>query len=312
MILSVTLNPSVDHALFVDQIKVGDTNRVKRTERDAGGKGINLSRVVAELGALTVATGFLGGGAGDYVKGVLDRQGVNHDFVEVCEDTRINFSVEDMSLGPPTTFNEPGPHIQPAELEDLFTHVREHLASARWMTLGGSLPPGVPSDVFAKLIRLAGEHGIRVALDTDGEPLKLGIEAGPALLKPNAKECSRLLSRKIETADEAMLGAVELFDRLPRTCMVIVSLGLDGAVLACEQGHFRGYTPQVEVRSTIGSGDSLIAGFLWALEDGRPIDEALRWGLACGAATATTDGSEIARKPKVLELLPQARVDLMQ
>ncbi|HVT12261.1 MAG TPA: 1-phosphofructokinase [Fimbriimonadaceae bacterium] len=309
MILSVTLNPSVDHALFVDQLRVGDTNRVKRTERDAGGKGINLSRVVAELGAHTVATGFLGGGPGDYVRGVLGRQGVSHDFVEVAEDTRINFSVEDLSLGPPTTFNEPGPHIRHEELENLFAKVRGHIGEVRWMTLGGSLPPGVPADIFAQFIRLANEHRVRVALDTDGEPLKLGIEAGPVFLKPNAKECGRLLNRSIETPEQALEGAIELNARLPRTCIVIVSLGRDGAVMTCDQGYFRGYTPQVEVRSTIGSGDSLIGGFLWALEEGKPVEEALRWGLACGAATATTDGSEIARKPKVLELLPQARVE---
>ncbi len=309
MILSVTLNPSVDHALFVDQLRVGDTNRVKRTERDAGGKGINLSRVVAELGARTIATGFVGGGPGDYVRGVLNRQGVAHDFVEVAEDTRINFSVEDSSLGPPTTFNEPGPHIRPEELESLFAHVRKHIGEVRWMTLGGSLPPGVPADVFAQFIRLANEHGVRAALDTDGEPLKLGIEAGPVFLKPNAKECGRLLSRSIETPEQALAGAIELNARLPRTCVVIVSLGQEGAVMACDEGNFRGYSPQVEVRSTIGSGDSLIGGFLWALEEGNSVTEALRWGLACGAATATTNGSEIARKPKVLELLPQAQVE---
>ncbi|MFI5385176.1 MAG: 1-phosphofructokinase family hexose kinase [Fimbriimonadales bacterium] len=347
MILSVTLNPSVDHALFIDELKIGDTNRVKRTERDAGGKGINLSRVVAELGRKTLATGFLGGGPGDYVKGVLDRQGVSHSFVEVKEDTRINFSVEDLSLRPPTTFNEQGPHIQTKELEQLFARVEELLqlpshppsqsppsspplqdpitpllhhsitpssssAPVRWMTLGGSLPPGVPTDCFAQLIRLAHEHGVKVALDADGEPLKLGIEAGPEFLKPNAKECSRLLSRKIVTPEEALKGAQDIYGQLPRTCIVVVSLGPDGAVMACEQGPFRGYTPQVDVRSTIGSGDSLIAGMLWAIEEGKSVEEALRWGLACGAATAMTDGSEIARRPVIDRLLQQARVEPAQ
>lgn len=336
MILSVTLNPSVDHALFVDELKIGDTNRVKRTERDAGGKGINLSRVIAELGGKTLATGFLGGGPGDYVKGVLDRQGVSHDFIEVSEDTRINFSVEDLSLRPPTTFNEQGPHIRVEELDRLFAKVTELLSTPhpptsssrggseaapvgsrreeneerdfRWMTLGGSLPPGVPVDVFAQLIRIAHEHGVKVALDADGEPLKLGIEAGPEFLKPNARECSRLLGRTIETPEEALEGANAVYDQLPRTCIVVVSLGQEGAVMACDQGLFRGLTPQVDVRSTIGSGDSLIAGMLWAIEEGKAVEDALRWGLACGAATATTDGSEIARRPVIDRLLPLARV----
>lgn len=311
MILSVTLNPSVDHALFVDELRIGDTNRVKRTERDAGGKGINLSRVVAELGAKTLATGFVGGGSGDYVKGVLTRQGVEHCFIEVSGETRVNFSVEDASLRPPTTFNERGPEINEVELHLLFEKVRELIGQVRWMTLGGSLPPGVPSDTFGRLITLAREHGVRVVLDADGEPLKLGIEAGPEFLKPNSKECSRLLDRPINTPEDALKGARELCDRLARTSIVVVSLGPDGAVMACEFGTYRGYSPPVEVHSTIGSGDSLIGGMLWALDEGKPIEEALRWGLACGAATAATDGSEIARKPKILELLPSARVERM-
>ncbi|RYG85468.1 1-phosphofructokinase, partial [bacterium] len=115
MLLSVTLNPSVDHALFLTELKVGDTNRVTRTERDAGGKGINLSRVYAEMGGETIASGFLGGGTGAYVRGVLEAQGVRHDFVTTSGETRLNFSVEDESHGKPTTFNERGPEISPEE-----------------------------------------------------------------------------------------------------------------------------------------------------------------------------------------------------
>lgn len=313
MILSVTLNPSVDHALFLDELKLGDTNRIARTERDAGGKGVNLSRVVAELGAPTMATGFLGGGPGDYVRGVLDRQGVSHCFVQVQEDTRINFSVEDASGRPPTTFNERGPNVNEAELRLLFDEVRRRLPKVRWMALGGSLPPGVPVDAFADLIKIAREHGVRVALDADGEPLVHGLEAGPDFVKPNAKEASRALGHDIDTADDACAAAHELQARLHAAHshhpIVVVSLGADGAVMACRDGVFRGYSPRVEVHSTIGSGDSLIAGMLWAIEERKPLEEALRWGLACGAATAASGGSEIARRPKILELLDHSRVE---
>lgn len=312
MILSVTLNPSVDHALFLEQLKIGDTNRVQRTERDAGGKGVNLSRVVAELGSHTLATGFLGGGPGDYIRGVLDRQGVSHCFVQVAEDTRINFSVEDRSENPPTTFNERGPTVHAEELEALVRKIEELLPDVRWMCVGGSLPPGVPADIYAKLIRLAHAKGVRVALDADGEPMKLGLDAGPDFVKPNAREASRLLGRPIENYEEAVLGAVEIRQRLmdagAKDPLVVISMGEDGAVLAAATGCLRGVSPEIEARSTIGSGDSLIAGFLWALEDGKPLDEAFRWGLACGAATALTNGSEIARKPVIDELLPMAKV----
>lgn len=313
MILSVTLNPSVDHALFVDDLKIGDTNRVRRTERDAGGKGVNLSRVVAELGAKTMATGFLGGGPGQYVRSVLDRQGVSHCFVDVDGDTRINFSVEDGSDRPPTTFNELGPSVTAAQLNELLDRIAGLADRLRWIAVGGSLPPDVPLDIFGKVIELAHRHGVKVALDADGEPLKHGLAAGPDFIKPNAKEASRVLGRPVESPEDAVSAASLLYEEIEAKSadpkIVVVSLGVEGAAMQCATGRFRGISPRVKARSTIGSGDSLIAGMLWATEQGHDPREALRWGLACGAATAATDGSEIARRPIILELLPQARVE---
>ncbi len=146
MILTVTLNPSVDHTLFVGTIVLHDTNRVQRTERDAGGKGVNLSRVVAELGGKTSATGFLGGGPGAIIRQVLNDQGVLNEFTEVAGETRINFSIESGD-GPPTSFNEQGPEISPAELDTFRGRLQGHLREAEWLTLGGSLPKGVPTSL---------------------------------------------------------------------------------------------------------------------------------------------------------------------
>lgn len=306
MILTVTLNPSVDHAIFLDQLKLHDTNRVRRTETDAGGKGVNLARVAAELGAETLATGFLGGGTGAYVRKVLDKQGVKHDFIEVDAETRTNFSVEDETDDPPTTFNEPGPSISELDLQALIDKCTEVAQCCQWAAMGGSLPPGVPTDIFAQLTRLFKERGCKVLVDADGEPLRLAVEAKPDMIKPNAKEAQRLLGREIGSREEAVEAAREL--HRSGIAVVIVSLGEDGAAFACEDGCFVAESPQVDVRSTIGSGDSMLGGILWALEDGRPLEEAFKWGVAAGAATATTDGSEIARRPVVLELLPQVRL----
>lgn len=306
MILSVTVNPCVDHALFVKELCLGDTNRVVRTETDAGGKGINLSRVVAELGGKTVATGFLGGGPGAFIRKVLDNQGVLHDFVDIDHDTRMNFSVEDDSCSPPTTFNDRGPTIDPGEWTDLVRHVSGYAAGAWWVTLGGSLPPGVPADAFAQLCRTAHEAGSKVLLDADGEALALGMEAGPDFIKPNAKEASRLLGRPVDTLEEACDAAMELHRRGPS--IVVVSRGEQGAVMAFDGRVLRGKSPQVHARSTVGSGDSLLGGMLWAMTESKSLEEAFAWGLAAGAATASTDGSEIARRPVVMELLPQAVV----
>lgn len=307
MILSVTLNPCVDHVLFVDQLLVGDTNRIVRTETDAGGKGVNLSRVVAELGGKTTATGFLGGGPGAYVRKVLDLQGVDHDFVDINLDTRMNFSVEQSSGTPPTTLNDKGPKIHESEWYALVEHVRTYSSKASWVALGGSLPPGVPPDAFAILTTIARSEGAKVLLDADGEPMKLGMQAKPSMIKPNSKEAARLLDRPIETTEAAIEAARELL--MLGLEIAIISRGADGAVLASGNDVWIGYTPEVEVKSTIGSGDSLLGGFLYGLVSNLGLEKAFSLGLASGAATAATDGSEIARKPVIDRLLPSARVE---
>lgn len=305
MILAVTLNPSVDHAAFLKEFKPHDANRVERTETDAGGKGVNLARVAAELGGKTLATGFLGGGNGAYVRRVLDAQGVPHDFIEIEGETRTNFSVEDESDEPPTTFNEPGPQISSAEFQAFLTKCGELAAGCKWAAMGGSIPPGVPEDVFATLATLFRGAGCRVVLDADGAPLKQGISAGVDFIKPNAREAERLLGRPVSSEAEAISAASELRSKAD---LVVISRGEDGAVMACADGVFSASSPKVDVQSTIGSGDSLIGAMLWAIEENRPLEEAFRWGIAAGAATATTDGSQIARKQTILDLFARVEV----
>jgi 1-phosphofructokinase family hexose kinase len=303
VILTITLNPSVDRAIYVKKLLIGDTNRVERTETDAGGKGINLSRVAAELGAETLATGFVGGGPGGFVKAVLKAEGIPYDFVAIAGETRINFSVEDESEDPPTTFNERGPQISQGEWEALLSKCDELGAKARWACVGGSVPPGLGPEVYRKILERMRALGANTLLDADGEALSLGLQARPDLAKPNDKEAERLLGYEVDTDDDALRAAQDV--RGLGAATVIVSRGEKGAVLSGPDGSWVGRSPTVEVQSTIGSGDSMLAGYLWALEDGRGVEEAFRWGLAAGAATALTSGSEIARKPVIVELFPQ-------
>lgn len=311
MVLTVTLNPSVDRAVFVQQLKVGDTNRVVRSETDAGGKGVNLSRVLRELGGETVATGFLGGGPGAYICKVLDDQDVPHCFVQVHGDTRTNFSVEDADQNPPTTFNEKGPEILSSDIDPLFARVKEYLPKLTWLAMGGSLPPGAPTDVFRRLTELAHEAGVKALVDADGDAMKLAMAARPDFIKPNEKEASRLLGRELSGRNDALDAAMELYQHLGGgNKIAIISRGAGGAVMACEDGEFDGITPTVEMRSTIGCGDSMLGGMLWAMGTGKGLEESFRWGLASGAATASTDGTEIARRQVVESLLPSARIEL--
>lgn len=312
MILTVTLNPSVDHALFVEGLKLGDTNRVQRTEKDAGGKGVNLSRVVDELTGRTLATGFLGGGPGAYVRAVLDREGVPHRFLDVTGDTRVNFSVEDGSGRPPTTFNEKGPTISESDWTGLLTLLESLMPECRWLVAGGSLPPGAPPDAYGQLVALGRKRGAQVCIDAEGEPLQAALEFGADLVKPNASEAARFLGMPVETAAQA-IEASRIFHELQRAGgsanpLTIVSMGAAGAVFLCGDELLIGTSPKVEAKSTIGSGDSLLAGFLWAESHDMEWSECLLWGMAAGAATASTDGAEIARLGVIQKLKPEAKV----
>ncbi len=211
MTLTVTLNPSVDRLVYVRQLVPHDTSRILRIEEDAGGKGVNVARVLKRLGVPVVATGFLGGRAGRYVLHELSEvDGVECRFVWVNGNTRTNLAIQEEDGSPPTALNERGPQISLEELDSLLRAVEELSRSARFVALGGSLPPGVPTDIYAMLAEIASRHGAKVVLDADGEPLVQGLKASPFLIKPNENETERLLGRTIDTIEDAAKAAQDL------------------------------------------------------------------------------------------------------
>ncbi len=311
MIVTVTLNPCVDRTLFVEGLRVHDTNRVTQTEIDAGGKGLNLSRVATRLGAKTVALGFLGGEAGDYVRLRLVQEGVPERCTPIAAQTRTNVSIESGD-GPPTTLNEPGPSILPAEFEALRAELTAQAEAGEWVVFAGSVPPSLPRTVIADLARCAHEAGCRVMVDADGEVMQHALGECLDFIKPNRSEAERLLGRSLPEIGDVAAAAQELHQRLVAQGsdlgLVVISLGADGAVMTSPRGTWHGLPIPVEARSTIGSGDSMVAGILTALTSGLSESEALRYGLAAGAATAMTSGSDIGQRADFDALLPQARV----
>ncbi len=312
MILTVTLNPCVDLLLGTQGLHLHDTNRVVTREEDAGGKGTNLSRVAAELGSKTTACVFLGGGTGAHVQRILEEQGVIPAIISTEAQTRVNVSVQDGTDQPPTTFNMKGGPILDDEWRQMILTVADLAEGAEWVCMGGSLPSGIPDDAWRTLIRTVKSRPVKVLLDADNEPMKLAMEAGPHLIKPNIKEASRLLGREIHGIDQAVEAAEELRARLEGTgakdAAVLLSMGADGAVAATPAGKFYASPVPITPKSTIGSGDSMLGGLLAAFERGMQWQEALLWASAAGAATATTDGTEIARRSVVERLVAQAKV----
>lgn len=306
MITTVTLNPSVDRTLFLDGLKIHGTNRVKYSETDAGGKGLNVSRIVRESGGETLAIAFLGGGPGAFIEAVLAREEVPLCNICIDGETRMNVSVEDGSGEPPTTLNERGPEVSNPEWQDLLSALRKCAPKSQWIAIGGSVPRGVPEDADEQIFREAREAGAMVAVDVDGPRLARAVALKPDLIKPNRDEASALLNREIASLEDALEAAKELHSKGIRYAMV--SMGSLGACLACGEGAFTVRAPEIESKSTIGSGDSLIGGFLHWISDGKLAVDALRWGVACGAATALSSGAAIGIRPDMERLFDQAKV----
>ena len=230
MILTVTMNPSIDTRYQLDKLIIDDVNRVT-PEKTAGGKGLNVSRVLLQLGDDVLATGLLGGHMGAYMAELMDADGVKNDFVPIAGETRICLNI--LHEGNQTELLESGPQIAPAELEAFTAKFAELAAKADVVTLSGSLPRGVDAGYYAKLVKIAEEAGAKVLLDTSGASLEAALEsdAKPELVKPNLTEINGLLSTSFTTDDvDALREALAADGRFAGIPWVVVSMGAAGSV----------------------------------------------------------------------------------
>ncbi|HEU4325977.1 MAG TPA: 1-phosphofructokinase [Roseiflexaceae bacterium] len=301
MIYTVTLNPALDRELSVPELAFDTVLRASAGRADLGGKGFNVSRMLAALGAESVALGFAGGRTGEALCDGLAAQGIATDFVWIAGETRTNVCIVDGTRH--LKVNEPGPAISGDELGELRALVRRRARPGDWWVLAGSLPPGVPDSVYADLIGDIHAAGARAALDTSGAALQHGCAARPALVKPNASEAAELIGRPVRTLDEALAAA----QALQGIAYTAISLGADGALLAHAGRAWHASAPPIRERSAIGAGDSLLAGLLWGLAQDDPV-AALCWGVACGAATAARAGTEVGTREEVARLARQVTV----
>ncbi len=307
VILTVTLDPAVDKLIRVRRLVPGTIEPVREKHLDPAGKGINVSRVVDRLGAATLAFGFLAGEIGTLIARALAAAGIPSRFLFVPGHTRLNVTIFDEATGQGTSFRERGPRIRGAALTRLEREIQRWLTCGPVLVLSGSLPPGVPADVYSRWISVARDAGVRSILDADGAPLRQGIAAHPYLIKPNRAEAERLLSRSLPDETAVVAAAREI--QASGVEVVVISLGAAGAVCAANGQVWRAVPPIVRRRSTVGSGDSLVAGLAIAIAQGRPIVDGLRLGTAAGAATAMSPGTALATSADVARLLPEVRVE---
>lgn len=303
MIVTLTPNPSLDRTIEISGLRRGEVHRALASRIDPGGKGVNVSRVLAAHGVPTLAVVPAGGPEGAQLGDLLAPAGVPVVTVPLSAPTRSNVTLVEPD-GTTTKINEPGPALTATETESIADRVVALAASADWVVLSGSLPRGVPDTFYADLVRRIHSQGRRVAVDTSGVPLSYAVSAGPDLIKPNAEELAELTGASLSTWGDVTKHAQTLRDSGVGT--VLVSLGEDGALLVDADGVRRAYAPPVDVRSTVGAGDSTLAGFLAAGASG---DDALRMAVAFGTAAVTLPGSAMPGPNDVLPALVTVEAD---
>ncbi|MGI9860625.1 1-phosphofructokinase [Moorella naiadis] len=307
-VVTVTLNPALDKTTIIENFEPAKTNRSRRVSYEAGGKGINVAKFLHELNYPVIATGFIAGQNGYLIKKALQQKGVPQDFVEITGETRVNLKVIDPVSQTETEINEPGFIVRPEDLQDLVNKLDALLGNCRLLVLSGSLPGGLAADVYAGFIKRARNRGIATVLDAEGEALKQGLRAVPLLVKPNKFEAETLLGEKLITpADAARAGAK--IRRLGAE-IAVISLGPLGAVGVDSQGALWAQPPRLNVGSTVGAGDAMVAVLARALCEGIDLREDLPRAVAAGTWLAA---SRAGRRELTLENLAcQVRVVVLE
>lgn len=306
MIVTVTPNPVLDHTLTVPQIIFDTVTRATAVRDDWGGKGFNVSRVLLALGVESLALGFIGGATGQRLAAGLAALGLPTDFVTIAGETRTNVVIAEADSARYVKVNEAGPAVQPEETAQFLDKVRQRATPGDTWALCGSLPPGVPNDFYAQLIEILQSRGVRVLLDTSGAALRLGCEARPFLVKPNAEEAAAFAGHPVHNHNDALHATRAFLERgIPQ---VALSLGAEGLLLATPEAAVFAIPPDVTLKNVTGAGDALLAGLAYALERGLPLAEQARWGVAAGTASAMHEGVGIVTRENLDTVFPHIRV----
>ena len=302
-VVTLTLNPAVDMSTSTEYV-VGDRKlRCEARVVEPGGGGINVARVLFELGVPTVAWWTRGGDVGERLGHLLDATGIDHRAIPIEGETREHLTVLERASNRQFRFNMPGPTLSEAELEACVEHIEGIDPATPYLVLSGSLPEGAPDDFYARLARAA-PASCRVILDTSGAALEHGVQADLYLVKPNVNELSLLAGESVEDEEHIREVARSLLAR-GGVQVVVTSLGAGGATATTHDEHWHVHAPTVRFRSAVGAGDSMVGGLVAGLARGWPLSAAIRYGVAAGAATVTRPGTQLCTRTDVERLLEQ-------
>lgn len=306
MIYTVTLNPALDKTAQVPGLKVDEVNRITELRSDAGGKGINVSKVIAKLGGSSEAVAILGGNTGAWISGALRDAGIRVKAFEAQGETRTNLKVVDPVGGTHTDINEPGPLVTDEMVARLLDVLLEEVSEGDIVVLSGSLPRGASADTYAAWTRALRAEGVKVFLDADGEALRRGLEARPYFTKPNDHELSGLVGRELDTVEDVVDAARELVAK--GVGRVVVSMGGKGAVFVTPEGAWLAGSVKVPVGSTVGAGDSVVAALAFAEAEGMGMEDSMRLAMATGAANVMESGTQAAERSVVDSLVDRVEI----
>lgn len=289
MILCLNLNAAIDKTIVVSSFEIDRIHRPESVVALAGGKGCNVGRALKTLGDKSVVLGWVGGFAGQFIEAELQREGIQTDFVHADFESRTCTSILDRSKGTLTEIYESGEIVPQEKIDELRDHIQSVIGNYKAVTLSGSLPPGVAPDFYAGIIETAKEAGTLAFLDTSGDALRKGVEAGPFFVKPNETEAKSLLGVEQNASLDFVRAAIEISSIYKTN--VLLSMGAKGAIAAREQGAFLVQSPTVDAKSAVGSGDCTLAGLVHGILHGFSFEETIICGVATGTANTLTIGA---------------------
>lgn len=287
MIITVTLNPAIDQTVYIDNFQVNEVNRIKRIRRDIGGKGINVSQNLENLNKDNLCVTILGGINGEFIKKELSRQNINSKIFEVNDEVRVNLKVVDLEKKTFTDINEPGFILSEERIKSIIDSIIALATTEDLVVLSGSVPKGFNSDVYKELIE---KLDCKTILDTSGKLLMEGIKGKPYLIKPNIDELKKLLGNDhINGEEEMIIAAKELIEK--GVHIVVVSLGAEGLIYVTKERTLKIEGKKVEVKSTVGAGDSMVAALAMAIDENYSLEEMSKFASAVSTASIMSEGS---------------------
>jgi 1-phosphofructokinase len=306
-VVTVTLNPAIDQTIRIPRFRAGAVNRVEQSRADAGGKGVNVASALADCGVSVAVTGFLGSENDAVFRSLFSEKRIGDRFIRIAGSTRTGIKIVDPETRETTDINFPGLAPDQREVEALFATVEALADRCEWFVLAGSVPKGMPAAIYRDLVQALKRRGRRVALDTSGEPLRLAIAGGPDFVKPNVVELGELLGRTLE-GEAAILQAARGLSAEHDIACVVVSMGEQGAICVKGSEAVLAVPAHVEVMSTVGAGDAMVAGFLAGALRGLPLAECARLGTACSMGAISTGGSGLPAQSEIERLMSQVTI----